>query len=162
MKTPNGTLREGGSRHNGVPSSISRRAFLKLSALGAASLALGGKVLHSAATGLSRLGIPTPWYRRGAIKVTYNYCDLCPWRCGIVVQTVNGRVQKIEGNPLDPKSRGKLCARGQAGPSFIHDPDRLTEPLIRVGERGSGEFRSATWDEALQALGPPCHGSRSR
>ena len=76
-------------------------------------------------------------------------CDMCPWRCGIIVHTVGGRVHKIEGNPVDPKSRGKLCARGQGGVSFLNDPDRLMTPLIRTGERGSGEFREASWEEAL-------------
>jgi thiosulfate reductase/polysulfide reductase chain A len=131
---------------------ITRRAFLKMSALGAASVAVAGRVAYSAARGLAALGIPIPWYRLGPKETSYNYCDLCPWRCGVVVTSVNGRVYKIEGNPLDPKSRGKLCARGQAGPSFIHDPDRLLEPLIRTGERGSGEFRSATWEEALDLI----------
>jgi thiosulfate reductase/polysulfide reductase chain A len=74
---------------------------------------------------------------------------MCPWRCGIVVQTVGGRVRKIDGNPRDPKSRGKLCARGQAGVSFLYDPDRLQRPQIRAGERGLGRFRDASWDEAL-------------
>jgi len=89
-----------------------------------------------------------PWYRQ-PLKTTYNYCDMCPWRCGIVVTTVDGRVCKIDGNPRDPKSRGKLCARGQAGASFLYDPDRLKTPLIRTGARGEGRFRPATWDEAL-------------
>ena len=59
------------------------------------------------------------------------------------------RVYKIDGNPKDPKSRGKLCARGQAGVSFLYDPDRLKQPMIRTGARGEGKFREATWDEAL-------------
>ena len=66
-----------------------------------------------------------------------------------MVQSVNGRVYKIDGNPKDPKSRGMLCGRGQAGVSFTYDPDRLTQPLIRTGARGEGKFRPATWDEAL-------------
>ena len=49
------------------------------------------------------------------------------------------QVAKIDGNPQDPKSRGTLCARGQAGVSFLYDPDRLKQPMIRTGERGSGD-----------------------
>jgi thiosulfate reductase/polysulfide reductase chain A len=89
-----------------------------------------------------------PWYRQTQ-KTTYNYCDICPWRCGILVKSVNGRVAKIDGNPKDPKSRGRLCARGQAGVSFLYDPDRLKRPMIRTGARGEGRFRDATWEEAL-------------
>jgi thiosulfate reductase/polysulfide reductase chain A len=95
-----------------------------------------------------RLAARVPWHRQ-TLKTTYNYCDMCPWRCGIIVTSANGRVHKIDGNPKDPKSRGRLCARGQAGVSFLYDPDRLKQPMIRTGARGEGRFRNATWDEAL-------------
>jgi thiosulfate reductase/polysulfide reductase chain A len=97
---------------------------------------------------MGRDGDRTPLHRRPS-RTTYNYCDMCPWRCGIVVTTVDGRVVKIDGNPKDPKSRGKLCARGQAGPSFLYDRDRLKQPLVRAGARGEGKFRSASWEAAL-------------
>jgi len=126
-----------------VPSKagLTRRTFLKLSAFAAGALAValaGGKAI---ADGLGRWNIPVPWYRGGEVTTTINYCDMCPWRCGIIVHTVDGVVRKIEGNPNDPKSRGKLCARGQAGVSFLYDPDRLKTPLIRTGERGDGQLR---------------------
>jgi thiosulfate reductase/polysulfide reductase chain A len=90
-----------------------------------------------------------PWYYRGQIKTTYSVCDMCPWRCGIIAQSVDGRVYKIDGNPADPKSRGMLCARGQGGVSFMYDPDRLRAPMLRTGERGEGKFQEVTWAEAL-------------
>jgi thiosulfate reductase/polysulfide reductase chain A len=128
---------------------LTRRTFLKISGWATGSLAVvaaGGRVFSE---GLGRLGIPTPWYRKGEIATTYGYCDMCPWRCGIIVKSVDGVVHKIDGNPADPKSRGMLCARGQAGVSFLYDPDRLKKPLIRTGERGEGKFREASWSEAL-------------
>ncbi|MFN8485314.1 MAG: molybdopterin-dependent oxidoreductase [Anaerolineae bacterium] len=128
---------------------VSRRGFLKGSTLGLAALALSNRALEPVWQGLTRLGVPTPWYKQAPIQTTYNYCDMCPWRCGIVVQSVNGRVVKIDGNPKDPKSRGMLCGRGQAGVSFTYDPDRLTQPMIRTGERGAGQFRKVSWAEAL-------------
>ncbi len=87
------------------------------------------------------MGDSHPWYRQGPISHTYTVCDMCPWHCGIIVETVNGVVHKIDGNPNDPKSRGRLCAKGQGGVSFLYDPDRLKTPLIRTGERGAGDFR---------------------
>jgi thiosulfate reductase/polysulfide reductase chain A len=133
--------------------SVTRRSFLRGSVFGigglAAVSALSGAVVKPIADALARMGVPTPWYKRGEVRTTYNYCDLCPWRCGVVVKTVNGRVYKIDGNPKDPKSRGMLCARGQAGVSFVYDPDRLKKPMIRTGERGEGKFREVSWEEAL-------------
>jgi thiosulfate reductase/polysulfide reductase chain A len=67
----------------------------------------------------------------------------------MIVQSVDGHVYKVDGNPKDPKSRGMLCARGQGTPSFVHDPDRLRAPMLRTGERGAGEFKEVTWAEAL-------------
>ena len=138
---------------------ITRRGFLKSSMAGAFLLSIyqsnPRKMVQELGPRLQRLfglDLPLPWYRQGETKITYNYCDMCPWRCGVVVKSVNGRVHKIEGNPADPKSRGMLCARGQAGPSFMYDPDRLQSPMIRTGERGEGKFREVTWEEALDYI----------
>ena len=131
---------------------ISRRTFLKSALAGAGGVALAGRSLepaNAAAPQSAGLDTALPWFRQGAIETTYNVCDMCPWRCGVTVQTVGGVVRKIDGNPLDPKSRGMLCARGQGGVSFIYDPDRLQSPMARTGERGEGKFQEVTWTEAL-------------
>jgi thiosulfate reductase / polysulfide reductase chain A len=126
---------------------ITRRQFLQASAFSAGGLVLSAQTML--ANKLEQAGIPAPWFLQGEIKTTYNYCDMCPWRCGVVVQSQNGVIKKIDGNPKDPKSRGLLCARRQAGPSFVYDPDRLRSPMIRTGERGEGKFKEVTWEEAL-------------
>ncbi|GIK72711.1 MAG: nitrate reductase [Chloroflexota bacterium] len=127
---------------------ISRRTFLKSALAGGAGLTLAAGQLQSASAAPSA-ETTTPWYYRGQIKSTYSVCDMCPWRCGIIAQSVDGRVFKIDGNPADPKSRGMLCARGQGGVSFMYDPDRLRSPMLRTGERGEGKFQEVTWEEAL-------------
>jgi len=126
---------------------FSRRRFLQGSLLSLSTLGTA-KPVKAFSGFLTRNGICVPWYQQ-AQKTTYNYCDMCHWRCGILVKTVKGRVHKIDGNPKDPKSRGRLCARGQAGVSFLYDPARLKQPMIRTGARGEGQFRNATWEEAL-------------
>src|SRR5512143_394626 len=124
---------------------ITRRQFVKSSAFTVGWLALARQGIVPALEGARGLAGKLPWYKSGAVKTTYNYCDICPWRCGIVVKSVNGRVVKIDGNPLDPKSRGMLCARGQGGVSFNYDPDRLKQPMIRTGARGEGKFKNSSW-----------------
>ena len=129
---------------------ISRRNFLKSMAATGAGVTVAGQMFNSAqAASPDGVSLSPDWFYQGDIETTYNYCDMCPWRCGIKVQTVNGVVHKIEGNPADPKSRGMLCARGQGGVSFLYDPDRLQAPMIRTGERGEGKFQEVTWEEAL-------------
>jgi len=76
-------------------------------------------------------------------------CYMCACRCGIRVYLKDGRVRYIEGNPNHPVNKGVLCGKGSAGIMQHYSPARLTKPLLRVGERGSGEFKEIEWDEAL-------------
>jgi anaerobic selenocysteine-containing dehydrogenase len=76
-------------------------------------------------------------------------CFMCACRCGIKVWLKDGRIRYIQGNPAHPVNQGVLCAKGSAGIMQHYSPARLSKPLLRVGERGSGEFREIEWDEAL-------------
>jgi anaerobic selenocysteine-containing dehydrogenase len=76
-------------------------------------------------------------------------CYMCACRCGIKVHLRDGAVRYIEGNPEHPVNRGVICGKGASGIMQHYSPARLTKPLLRVGERGSGEFREIEWDEAL-------------
>ena len=74
-------------------------------------------------------------------EVKYTTCYMCACRCGIRVHLKDGSVRYIEGNPNHPVNRGVLCAKGSAGIMHLNSPARLTRPLRRIGERGSGEFQ---------------------
>ena len=76
-------------------------------------------------------------------------CGMCAVRCPIRIEVENGSVTWIEGNPYVPGIEGALCAKGSAGLAFEYDSERPQYPMIRTGERGSGQWRKATWDEAL-------------
>jgi sulfite dehydrogenase (quinone) subunit SoeA len=82
-------------------------------------------------------------------EVKTTTCYMCACRCGIKVHLKNGRIRYIEGNRDHPVNRGVLCAKGSAGIMQHYSPARLSKPLLRVGERGAGEFREIEWDEAL-------------
>lgn len=77
-------------------------------------------------------------------------CYMCACRCGIKVYLKDGTVKYIEGNRDHPVNKGVICGKGAAGIMQHYSPARLTKPLIRVGERGSGEFREIEWEEALR------------
>lgn len=77
------------------------------------------------------------------------FCEMCHWTCGALATVRDGKVVKLEGNPLTPNSRGKLCGRGNGGIGLLYDPDRVKTPLIRAGNRGDGKYKKASWDEAL-------------
>jgi thiosulfate reductase/polysulfide reductase chain A len=82
-------------------------------------------------------------------KEVYSLCFMCSVRCPIKVAVQNGQVRWIEGNPHVPGMEGSLCPRGAAGIATLYDSQRVQAPMIRVGERGSGNWRKASWDEAL-------------
>jgi thiosulfate reductase/polysulfide reductase chain A len=79
-------------------------------------------------------------------------CEMCVWRCGVLAKVRDGKVVKLDGNPDHPHSRGKLCPRGQAGLATTYDRDRVLSPLVRVGKRGEGKFRQASWEEAIDIV----------
>jgi anaerobic selenocysteine-containing dehydrogenase len=79
-------------------------------------------------------------------------CYMCACRCGIRVHLQGGQIRYIDGNPDHPVNKGVLCAKGSAGIMQHLSPARLTAPLKRVGPRGSGEFVTISWDEALATV----------
>ena len=84
-----------------------------------------------------------------ADEIKTTTCYMCACRCGIRVYLKDGKVRYIEGNRDHPVNRGVLCGKGSAGIMQHYSPARLRAPLLRVGERGSGEFKEISWDEAL-------------
>jgi anaerobic selenocysteine-containing dehydrogenase len=130
---------------------MDRRTFLQLSGMTAAGALLAG--CKSANEKLIPYLIPpdegvTP----GRADYYASSCRFCSAGCGILVRVSEGRAKKIEGNPLHPVNRGKLCARGQAILQELYHPDRITQPLKRSGTRGSGEFVKISWEEGLNLL----------
>lgn len=83
------------------------------------------------------------------IRTVPTFCDICFWKCGAIAYVKNGRLWKVEGNPEDPLSRGRLCPRGTGGVGAHFDPQRLKSPLVRKQKRGGEEWVAVTWDEAL-------------
>ncbi|MPZ88095.1 MAG: molybdopterin-dependent oxidoreductase [Nitriliruptorales bacterium] len=82
-------------------------------------------------------------------------CFNCESACGLLafVDPDSLTVRKFEGNPEQPGSRGRNCAKGPATLNQVTDPDRILHPLRRVGERGAGGWEQVTWEEVLDELG---------
>ncbi|MBL7167585.1 molybdopterin-dependent oxidoreductase [Candidatus Bathyarchaeota archaeon] len=79
-------------------------------------------------------------------------CRMCGRYCPVNVLVEDGRVVKVEGIPGNFVTKGKVCGKGMAAVQLEYDPKRLTHPLKRVGERGSGEWERITWGEALDEV----------
>src|SRR5436309_11231358 len=81
-------------------------------------------------------------------------CFNCESACGLLayVDRETLGVQKFEGNPEHPGSRGRNCAKGPATLNQVTDPDRILFPLKRAGRRGEGKWVQVGWDEALEDI----------
>ncbi len=128
---------------NAAAPSVSRRRFLKITAASVAALGAAGTFAESLSNGKPA--------EKGLRQVP-TFCDLCFWKCGAIATVRDGKLWKIEGNPLDPLSRGRLCPRGTGGVGAHFDPDRVRTPLLRVSERGQEKWKAVSWDEALDFI----------
>jgi anaerobic selenocysteine-containing dehydrogenase len=81
-------------------------------------------------------------------------CFNCESACGLVayVDKESGSIRKLEGNPLHPASRGRLCAKGPATINQVNDPDRILYPLRRAGKRGEGKWERIEWPAAVELI----------
>ena len=75
---------------------------------------------------------------------------MCQAGCEIVADVEGGKLVRVTPDRESP--RGRLCPRGALSPSLVHSSQRLTTPLLRTGERGKGEFREVTWNEAIDKI----------
>lgn len=80
-------------------------------------------------------------------------CPLdCPDACSLRVEVEEGRVMTVDGDRRNPVTDDFICAKVRRMPEHLYGSDRLLHPAIREGARGSGEFRRASWDEALELV----------
>src|SRR3990167_4175390 len=116
---------------------------------------------------------PAAWPRhvRRRYALIPTICFNCEAGCGLLayVDRETLRIQKFEGNPTHPGSRGRNCAKGPATLNQVEDPERIRHPLRRVGPRGGepgrirpplrrvgprggGRWERVTWDEVLDDI----------
>ncbi|PIU48966.1 MAG: molybdopterin oxidoreductase [Desulfobacterales bacterium CG07_land_8_20_14_0_80_52_14] len=148
--------------------STSRRNFIK------GAMALSGLL---ATTGcMTEGGKPKDWITGApepdainATKVIRTVCLGCHSACGLQVKTKDGVLVKIDGNPYHPnvnethlpyatdpkeaeKVNGTVCAKGGATMQTMYNPYRIQHPLKRVGPRGSGKWKTISWDQAYTEI----------
>ncbi|EIJ36004.1 molybdopterin-containing oxidoreductase family protein [Thiothrix nivea] len=126
---------------------LSRRGFLKsmagVTALSATALATEAH---------ARINTPHDAEVLKDFEEHWGFCDMCYWRCGLKVRSRDGKAFKIDGNPEHPLNRGVVCGKGNSGIQVAFAPNRLKQPMERVGARGENNWRPMPWDEALDKV----------
>ncbi len=139
-------------------SNITRREFIRIAGGISVGMASGAcshpfvKEKHSCkqSQNLKRLiGTKIDYTKARAVP---SICFGCTTHCGVIGWVQDGIVKKIEGNPLDPNSRGKVCAKAQGMISYTYYPERIIYPMRRIGKRGEGKWKRISWNEALDEI----------
>jgi len=77
----------------------------------------------------------------------------CPDTCAMLVTVApDGRASAVRGDPEHPITAGFLCGKVSNYLERVYAPERLLHPLVRTGAKGAGDFRRASWDEALDRI----------
>ncbi len=94
------------------------------------------------------------WEEDGyTVTRTYTYsAPGCHDSCGVLMYAKDGKLEKIEGDPLDPCANGRLCMRCLNLVEGVNYEDRPKYPLKRVGKRGENKWERITWDQALDTI----------
>ena len=143
---------------------IDRRSFLSLVIGGTAGTALSPlpwKVVDDAVIWTQNWPW-TPVPKDGEVSYTQSVCTLCPAGCGISVRKIDNRVVKIEGAKNSPVNNGGICMLGLCGPQLLYGPSRIQAPLKRTGERGSGNWKTISWDQAISEIAQKLKDLRSQ
>lgn len=139
---------------------VSRRSFLKgTAATGAAAAGaryLSGGPLEALASA-----------EESALSTKEDFVPTVCWigkqDCGIMARRVGGRVIKLEGLEGNPRNLGTLCPKGVGQITALYDPNRVTTPLVRTNKKGvSGEWRTASWDEAMTLVADKVKAAREK
>jgi len=87
-------------------------------------------------------------YRGTTTTTVDTVCPYCGCGCNIRLEVRDNRLVRVRPTTESPVNHGTLCVRGCYGYDFVHSPERLTSPLVRI----DGELQAVTWEEALDKV----------
>ena len=149
---------------------ISRRNLLKTGVfLGGSALMAGVLPEAIARAQSSQITADEGYTLSKPESVLYGVCLQCNTQCTIKAKNLNGVMVKIDGNPYSPFNMspaidyatppdqaalvdGRLCTKGQSGVQSYWDPYRIRKVLKRTGPRGSNQWKSIPFDQAITEI----------
>ncbi len=87
-------------------------------------------------------------YSGTASKTVSTICPLCGCGCSIDLEVKDNLILRSIPANQSAVNHGTLCVRGSYGYDFVHSPERLTSPLVKV----NGDFEAISWEHALELV----------
>jgi len=128
--------------------------------MGASSCVACGECVQACPTGAlmqaNDVGLVAP------DKKVESACPYCGVGCLLTYNVKDNKILYVDGRD-GPSNHSRLCVKGRFGFDYVHNPQRLTKPMIRkAGVPKTAElldpatmwdsFREATWEEALDLV----------
>ncbi len=87
-------------------------------------------------------------------RIGYSACPHdCPSTCALEVELLDERtIGRVRGSKDNDYTAGVICAKVARYAEREHHAERLLYPLQRVGDKGAGEWRRISWDDALDEV----------
>ncbi|MFT6557105.1 formate dehydrogenase subunit alpha [Sneathiella sp.] len=126
--------------------------------MGSSTCVACGECVQACPTGalLEKTMLDSP----GTEKEIDSVCPFCGVGCQLTYKVRDEKIVAVEGRN-GPANEGRLCVKGRFGFDYIHNPERLTKPLVRKEGVAKSDvstldpanpfthFREASWEEAL-------------
>ena len=98
------------------------------------------------------MNVATP--HLGKPRIGHSACPHdCPSTCALDVEIgADGRIGRVKGSADNSYTAGVICAKVARYADRIHHPDRLLKPLVRLGSKGEGLWKEASWEAALDLV----------
>ena len=135
---------------------LTRRSFVKASALAAVAAGIGASLAGCMQDAGEPQGETVPSSTDGLVKMKTS-CHGCIQMCPAIAYLKDGVVVRLEGDPEAPVSRGSLCIKGLNQLNTMYSPRRVLHPLRRAGERGENKWEVISWDEAIEEAATHIH-----
>jgi formate dehydrogenase major subunit len=127
---------------------VSRRDFLRFSVAAGTGTALSGLV--GSGVNLSPTVARAQELRIKGAKTTPSLCPYCSVGCATLVNTIDGKIVNIEGDPRSPHNEGTLCPKGAAIFQLHVNPNRPTQVLHRAA--GASDWEVWDLDRAMTRI----------
>ena len=127
---------------------MDRRDFIKSAAASAACASAGIALPSSMAAAQNAAEKGWRWDKAA--------CRFCGTGCGVMIATKEGKIVAVKGDPEAPVNRGLNCIKGYFNAKIMYGSDRITQPLLRVNEKGEfdkkGKFKPISWEKAFDIM----------